>query len=125
MASQHPRQPRISNEVLEERVTQYFDRTMEAIDRLGAEITKFDNRLERAETLIASGHPATLQTLLNQEIKLGQHDAKLAEIERSKIFKEGVAAGQANTLSWVDKAIIRYLIPIGGLGLAAYTLFFQ
>ena len=64
---------RVSNEVLEERLTQYFVRTTEALEGINAKLDRFDGRLERAE-----GH----NTLNTERIREHEHLLNHPEAEK-------------------------------------------
>lgn len=120
--SNEPYRSRVSNEVLEERLTNYFERTMNGISDLRNDMHKFDSRLERTELAVLDGHPRTIERVLNQEIKMSNLEKEIATIKESSIFKEGVKTGQTQSLSLIDKFILRWFLPIGGGLLALYTV---
>lgn len=120
--SNDPPRLRVSNEVLEERLTNYFERTMSGIASLREDMHRFETRLERTEIALLDGHPRTIERVLNQEMKLSSLEKEITAIKESSIFKEGVKTGQTQSLSFIDKFILRWFLPIGGALLALYTV---
>lgn len=95
-------QPRITNEVLEERIANYFDRTMQGIQGLREQLDRYEARLDRLE----EGHHGTGQRLDRHE-NLAHHphtEKRLMEIEKTQTGMERTLAKMAD-ISKVEAAV--------------------
>lgn len=132
--SEATRQPRITNEVLEERLTNYYERTLEGLSQIRNELSRLNGKVSRNEERIevvhdltaghinAEGHPASLSRQTLQEVAIGQLRERQALQTLDERYQSGLAHGKAQALTWVDKMMIRYVIPLGGLAVAIYTI---
>lgn len=131
-----PRQRGISNDVLAERLQNYFDRSVEASESLHRHMESIDAKVETALTEIRLHqtlpyHPQTQQdvtrisnTLLQMERKFGDIDKQFGDIKTEKSYAQGLTDGIRQSSSAFERLGIFIVASALPTGILVYVTFF-
>lgn len=118
---------RITNEVLQERLTNYYERTLNELRGIRDELARMNGRVARTEERVllsqewhhshesSAGHAATLEKLLENTKTLNSHHTEFEKLKEKALLEEGMRKARNDGISLTDKVLIRAILVVGAI----------